>query len=300
MADRLKIMLDRQREFQGVVDFLPVDEKDAVDISKELMLHVISECMEFMGALSWKALRKSKGQIIRDNLLVQLIDIQKLILSLACVWGFDDEDIFRMFVEKSEVVEQLYRQEFPLRQLASEDVKIVALDIDGVLSDYPRCFYEFVMVRTSVDVEDYDELDSYKAFGGAFDPIELAALKDEYRQSGAKRDIPTMQGAVAFTQALRSMGYKIVLLSSRPVKKYSRMFSDTLHWLNKNRVPYDAIMWDENKECRLIDEFGDKVVMFVDDEPVNVARVSASGIRARLFTETTFPNLLDELEADGE
>lgn len=275
-------MVQIQNSFQNLVG---MNDMDNVLATKELVLHILSECDELLREIAWKARRRQNAPPVRSNILDEITDLMKLVVAIGCTWGFDHEQMFQAFIEKSDVMEQLYRQEFPLYEIIQSGALVVAIDIDGVLADYPRCFYDWVSLETSITPCDYDSSDPFVAFSGRMTPAELKELKSRYRQSGYKRYLPTVDGAVGFTRRMHELGYKVVLLSSRPVVRYARIFYDTIHWLNENGFHYDAIMWDEEKESRLMNEFRvEQIAAFIDDESRNVELVSGCGIPSHLFS----------------
>lgn len=220
--------------------------------------------------------------IIRSNMLEEWIDIFKFWLCTGLVWGFTPEDFIQEFERKSAVVEQRFKQERQLDLLAP-DTKIAGVDIDGVLADYPRSYIEFINseLGTNYDTSGVADYDIGKALGL---PVELAMeLKDKYRQTGQKRYIPVCEGAKQFLEWLKQQGYTIVLLTSRPYKKYKRIFADTQEWLAKNGLVYDVIIWDETKHERLLKEFGvDRVEFFVDDVAKYCNDIAEIGVRTFL------------------
>jgi phosphoglycolate phosphatase-like HAD superfamily hydrolase len=284
-------MMERQAKFQRLV-YGPINHLNDVDrtvITKDLLLHLMSEMDEVLRELSWKAKRRQTSHFVRSNVLEEIVDMLKFVMSIAIIWGFTPEAIFAAFMNKSEVVEQRYRQEYPLYEIIKTGAKVVALDIDGVLSNWPYCFYDFIarfhykewraMETASINEGTQNPFDALPV-----DPITIRRWKDEYRQSGFKRELNTIPEAVEFTKALHALGYKVVLVTARPYHQYSRIFSDTLYWLQDNQFRYDAIMWAENKEERLMEEFDPaQIALFVDDDPTNVDRVRACGVRAALM-----------------
>jgi uncharacterized HAD superfamily protein len=308
-SDHWHDMMERQASFQRLV-YGPInhmEDSERTDITKDLLLHLMSEMNELLRELTWKAKRRETSHFVRSNVLEEIVDMLKFVMSIAIIWGFTPEAIFTAFIDKSEVVDQRYRQEYPLYDIIKSGAKVVVLDIDGVLSDWPYCFYKFIaeshygdwraMADGSINEGTQNPFDALPV-----DPITIRRWKDEYRQSGYKRKLDTIPGAVAFTHKLWAQGYKIVLVTARPYHQYSRIFSDTLYWLSENEFRYDAIMWAENKEERVMEEFDpEQVELFVDDNPTNVDRVKACGIRAVLMDRPyneggiTFEEMLEAL-----
>ena len=107
-------------------------------------------------------------------------------------------------------------------------------------------------------------------------------LKSQYRTSGAKAELDVLSGAKEFMKSICDK-YSIVLLTARPYKKYFRIYSDTLKWLADNEICYDAIMFDEEKEKYIINNFEPEQVAFcVDDDISNANKLSDNGFKVYL------------------
>jgi uncharacterized HAD superfamily protein len=236
---------------------------------------MIDEIMELIRETNWKGHRKDKVHTIDSNILEESIDIFKYWLSIMVLMEYSPEDFIEEYQRKSSVVEQRYKQE---KQLNFESNKIVGVDIDGVLADYPDCFINYVndKVGTNFKAEDLDQYNLYEAITDI--PTEvMKELKHDFRKSGQLKKVGVLPGAKEFLQSLRNKSYKIVLLSARPYKEYRRIFADTKEWLDKNGLIYDAILWDEDKLNRLIREFGENnVSFFVEDNLKNANSISKS------------------------
>lgn len=269
----LQNMWSNQKSFnQNFVDYESLTDKKKVEHTKEYALLMVDEMMELVRETNWKNHRKDKLNLIQSNMKEEWIDVFKYWLSIGLIWGFSPEDMIEEYQRKSAVVEQRYKQE---KQLDFDSAKIVGVDIDGVLAAYPDHFIDFINKRagTNYKTEELTQYNLYQAFDLPEDY--MRKLKDEFRQTGEKRNIPVIDGAREFLQNLKAQGYHVVLLSARPYKKYRRIFADTQEWLNKNGLVHDAILWDEDKCNRLIREFGEgNVKFFVEDHIKNANDVA--------------------------
>jgi len=270
----LKKIWIKQLEFDSnFVDHENLKLADQQTISKQLILELQSEVMEFLRELNYKLHRKTNQQVIESNLIEEWIDIFKYWLAIGNVWGWTPEDFIREFERKSEVVWQRYEQEHT-------DVNIgrdwVALDIDGVLADYPRSFQNFIQRHTGVYIE-LQGYDLYHEYGDVIGHEKVAELKNQYRETGEKLRIPLCEGAVDFCNQIHSAGYSIVFLTARPYKQYKRIYSDTLTWLEKNGLKKsgDMIIFDEDKNYRAVRELPEIKFMVEDNGKfaVNIAQL---------------------------
>ena len=253
--------------------------KNKEEHSKEMILHLISECDEFLREINWKVHREEDIKVIKSNLLEEWIDIYKYWLSLGLIWNFTPKDFETEFIRKSEVVEQRYKQE---KKLNLNSGKICAIDIDGVLAKYPESFLKFAKKEFGVSWNINNVPDCFQR------PSKLHnKIKDAYRQSGEKRNLEVIDGAKEMLKHFKKLGYTIILLTARPYKKYKRIFADTLEWLDKNDLIYDAIIWDENKNERVIKEFP-KMKFMVEDSESNAVKIAELGYKV-FVVDTPYP-----------
>lgn len=244
------------------------------------------EVFEVLDETEFKPHRKIEGKIVRSNLTEELVDIFKYWMCLCQLHGMSPEEFMGEYHRKSYVVKQRFYQENVLKY----DGDIVGVDIDGVLADYPRSFVEFLNEQLGLSL-DYRTIDSYDVTKQYAEktgcPLsEAIRVKHIYRDSGQKRFIPVIDGARQFLNELKYMGYIVVLLTSRPIKQYKRIFADTQFWLADNKLHYDAILFDEEKGERLFKEFGkDRVKFFVDDVAPFANGISDKGIKCYLINK---------------
>jgi uncharacterized HAD superfamily protein/NTP pyrophosphatase (non-canonical NTP hydrolase) len=240
------------------------------------------ELYEALDETEFKPHRAIKGKMVRSNMAEELIDVFKYWMCLCQVHGFTVNDVVDEYHRKSNVVKQRFFQE----KIMSFDGKIAGIDIDGVLGDYPRSFVEFINEQLGTTY-DYRTVKSYDVGAALGLPPEVSAsLKHMYRETGQKRFIPVIEGAKQFLDELKYMGYIVVLLTSRPYQQYKRIYGDTQYWLAEGKLQYDAILWDERKGERLIQEFGrDKVEFFVDDVGNFANGISDAGMKCYLINK---------------
>jgi len=246
-----------------------------------LALH--REISELLETVDWKIHRNEYKQPIRSNTLEELVDCLKYLMCLAQLHGFSPEEIEQEYWRKSAVVEQLHKQEIE-NNIKESGKKVIGVDIDGVLADYPRSFVQFINeeLGTYYMLEDVTSYNIYESLGI---PLEKGLeLKDKYRQTGQKRFIPLCEGAKEFLDWAREQDYAVVLLTARPYQQYKRIFADTMEWLKSNELHYDMVLFSENKEETLINQFQGQVEFFVEDMPKNANQVARLGVPCYLIT----------------
>lgn len=283
-----KSLLGAQFEFnrrffadQGLGDVRLLSPTDRVAWTKQFVLHVEGELHELLGETDWKMHRRREDPVVRSNVLEEWVDVFKFLLGLANVWGFSAAEIEEEFYRKTQVVEYRYGMEQRLRSILSSE-RVVAVDIDGVLSDYPDVFCEWVTQRFPGEVEggDLPFLSQLRKHVGARRYLEL---KDLYRQSGAKRTLRVRPGAKALLDGIRAAGLSVVLLSARPYWRFSRIYADTLEWLDANGLRHDAVLFHPEKHRKIVEDFPGLLAM-VEDDPIVAAEVVSAGVPVVLVT----------------
>jgi hypothetical protein len=302
MIDRLSelwyIQLEYNKKFLKIKNNLDISNL-SIDIktklTKDYILHAIKELSEVLDTLNFKMHRNENKKIIRHNTVEELIDTQKFLWGIFQLWNVDEKEFYSQFLRKSAVVEQRFLQEF---YKLSDDKKIIILDIDGVISDYPKCFIDYINKKNNSNFKTIYDLKNNLSQQQIYD------FKDDYRNSGIKSILPLKEGIIEFIDKIKEK-YHIVLLSSRPYSKYFRIYADTLEWLEKNKIHYDAIYWDEKKDRNILHNLDLNQIAFVIEDNLYFAnKISQLGISVYLmnneYNQNKELNLVKRINNLGE
>ena len=273
MGDRLSEIFRIQIEFSKTwlkneknIDIFDMSRNDRIKWSKEYILSAVNELCEALNELKWKTHREFEKQDNIDNFNEECIDVFKFLLNLLLINGIKEDDFYQKFIDKSEIVQLRYEQEKAMTLLKLDpNARIAIVDIDGCLNNYPYHFLEFTEAATGLDyktVPDFKEADI----------INYNKAKASYRLSGGERGNVPNEETFKFLHDLKAHGYTVVLLSSRPYEKIKRLYSDTVHWLNSYKFPYDYLVFNKNKDTYIIDNLKDCNVEFCVDDDFNNAQ----------------------------
>jgi len=154
---------------------------------------------------------------------------------------------------------------------------IVALDLDGTLGDYHRHFERFAQMWTGRDIKwDPGVVGSFAAQLG-MSKATYRQCKLAYRMGGMKRSIPVFEGAAEMVRSIRGAGVAVAACTTRPYLHMSTIDLDTQHWLRRNGIKVDHILYGEHKYRDLVKSVGrDRVVCALDDD------LSQLGVAKRL------------------
>lgn len=156
---------------------------------------------------------------------------------------------------------------------------VIALDIDGTLGDYHGHFTRFAeqwMGRPMPDPQrNTDGVPLYRWLG-----MSKATYRDcklAYRQGGLKRSMPCYPGARELTVAVRRAGAEVWICTTRPYLRLDNIDPDTRHWLRRNGIQYDGVVFGEHKYRTLRKLVGiERILSVVDDLPELCEQASAS------------------------
>lgn len=160
---------------------------------------------------------------------------------------------------------------------------VVALDIDGTLAMYHTWFLWFAGMYIGRPMPaGYDGSVPLHKFMGV-SKTRYRQIKLAYRQGGLKRSMPVYPGARELAHSSRAAGAEVWVCTTRPYLRLDNIDPDTRHWLLRNRIQYDAVLFGEKKYADLRALVGSgRVVAVLDDLPEQVTAATTLGLPAWL------------------
>lgn len=152
---------------------------------------------------------------------------------------------------------------------------VVALDIDGTLGDYHGHFLAFATGWFGCTFPDPKTINPGLPLW-EFMHVSKAKYREcklAYRQGGLKRTMPAYAGAAELAEAIRGAGAEVWICTTRPYLRLDNIDPDTREWLDRNRIAYDAVLFDTldgekgSKYAELKRQAGDRVCSIVEDLP---------------------------------
>jgi hypothetical protein len=178
---------------------------------------------------------------------------------------------------------QLHASRVRLRVVRGKPV--VALDIDGTLGDYHRHFIEFARLWTGRDLPDPADINNgeplHKHLG--MSKTTYRQCKLAYRQGQMKRSMPVYEGAAELSRGIRRVGGEVWICTTRPYLRLDTIDPDTRHWLRRNGIQFDGVLYGEHKYSDLTKIVGrDRIVAVLDDLPEVLDRARGLGLECYL------------------
>jgi hypothetical protein len=99
---------------------------------------------------------------------------------------------------------------------------------------------------------------------------EYQECKLAYRQGGLKRFMPVYPYASELTHNIREVGAEVWICTTRPYLRLDNIDPDTRHWLERNNIVYDAVIFEsldgQTKYQNLVEQVGlRRIAAVVDD-----------------------------------
>jgi uncharacterized HAD superfamily protein len=163
----------------------------------------------------------------------------------------------------------------------NHDGPVVALDIDGTLSDYHGYFLAFaekwcgkpmpLPEAINPGLPLYRHMHVSKA--------RYRECKLAFRQGGLKRSMPVYEGAQELSRAIRKAGAELWITTSRPYLRLDNIDPDTREWLRRNKIQYDAVIYGTHKYRDLARIVGvERVAAVLDDLPEMIEQAATVGL----------------------
>jgi len=170
---------------------------------------------------------------------------------------------------------------------------ILGVDLDGVCADYNRGFREVVAADRGVDPESLalPEAWGFQAWG--LDDDEYARLhKLAVCDKRMLRHLPVIEGCADALWRLSDMGAWIRIITHRLYINWGHAaaVSDTVEWLDDNRIPYRDI-------CFLGAKPQVEADAYIDDAPHNITALRDEGNTVIIFDQR-YNRHLDGLRAN--
>ena len=108
----MKKYIEIQKEFQKKLhDIDSMSHEEKVKLSKDFILSAHKELSEVLDCFKWKTHRNEDKNFVSSNLREELVDVFKFFVNLLVLWDINAEEFDKTFDDKTEVVEQRYKQE---------------------------------------------------------------------------------------------------------------------------------------------------------------------------------------------
>lgn len=268
--DRLSRMFHRQgthwrRELARYGVTTSGDPEQVNAMHMRLAHHLSSEVDELLRCSDWKlhATRRN-GPIDKREVTAECVDLWKFMLNLLALHGVQPEAFYREFQRKSYVVEQRVKYE---QMRLDTETPVFICDLDGVL-----CDRDTVMLAL-YDTEYNNECVDLSAVKEELGREGYERFKHDFYRRGLFQTAPQIgKNRIQLDRIAAEAVGRILICTSRDVKRFPFLEYETYAWLQQYNVPYDAVVFDVEKDRATM--WAPKTSVFVDDEEEHLRAMS--------------------------
>lgn len=161
---------------------------------------------------------------------------------------------------------------------------VVAVDIDGTLGNWHQLWFNFAEGYFGRKFDRHYTGKKTLAAHMGLSKRDYREAKLVFRQGAYKRTMVPYPGAPQFVQGLVESGFEVWITTTRPYLRHDNIDPDTREWLRRNDIPFDGLLYDEDKYGRLVElVHKDRIVAVLDDEVENCNRATELGLRSVLM-----------------
>jgi hypothetical protein len=268
-------ILSRQRQFSDLFfDSRTFSETEREQMTKSFALELHSEVSDLVSSINFKGHRNDRKMPDRTKVLYEGIDVLRYLMAIMNVWEISAEEIKDAFNDKDAYLH--FRQTLSQRHWDGRPVAI--LDVDDVLADFRRSFFDWLADSRGVSIS-HDCPEYYAASAAAELGQNTEQLFKDFISERQLRVIPPTPDAVAFTRVLRERGYWIQLLTARPADNPLCLF-DTARWLQISGIEFDDVAFSGEKFRWIAQsQFPNHIAFCVDDSPKHAAEFASHGLK---------------------
>lgn len=157
---------------------------------------------------------------------------------------------------------------------------VVAIDIDGTLGDYHAHFTRFAREWTGRAMPDPADINPGLPLHRhlRMSKSTYRACKLAYRQGGLKRSMPVYPGAADMIRDFRRAGAAVWLCTTRPYLRLDNIDPDTRHWLRRNLIQFDGVLYGQHKYTDLARIAVGPIIAVLDDLVELLRQAEALGL----------------------
>ena len=267
--DRWERIFDLQRLQQESLGLDPTEMAPTLleETSRHLALGLYEEAAELArSAVRFKAHVLKQQRVEKSEVIGEAADVIKYVLALAQLHDVGADELYQEVLRKTAVVEDRANGE---RLKLEHDTSVILVDMDG-------CIADLAPLEALIDA--------------AGDTRVEEAVKAEFRSSGGFRTLPIIDGARDGMAKLKELGYKLVIITSRPYRRYKRLYGDTMEWLRENDIEYDLILFQRDKAEAIAEYIHPaQPLCFIEDRVKHAFDITRIGVPVLLFGESIEP-----------
>ncbi|MDK9737706.1 hypothetical protein KI655_10365 [Vibrio sp. D404a] len=159
---------------------------------------------------------------------------------------------------------------------------IISFDVDGILVDYPKCWLNYLTIKTGL------KFDSVECAKSKLSKVQYSQIKDEYRLGCYKYQLEIFDEMLKLNSYLYEKGYLVIISTSRPIEdsRFPNMKSNMCDWLHSKGFKFEHIVHKPKNEDSYDYDYG-RIAFHIDDELKYAQRFANNNVNCILLTNTS-------------
>jgi len=253
------------------------------EIIIQRLLETVEEVIEIKNSLGVSDHKLNQQITDLYNTKTQIVDVLKYMIGLAQLLEFTPYDIYETFIIKSDRLMKGWAEQ---KVKMTEEMKVVCIDIDGVVANYEDGYITFLEEDCGLKVVSAGARYQYsfsKRYGITHQKEE--ELYDQFVKSGGFATLELYPGAKDTIDWIESASRLIpVFVTARPNWLYSRISDDTLAWQRANGFGRILTIYDKDKADVIKNKIAPaRVVAFIEDRDKHAVEVAHMGVKLFLI-----------------
>lgn len=261
----LKKYLVLQEKFSKIFyDKEKMSDKEKEEMIKTLALSLHSEVSQVVSSTNYKFYDKKEYDVNIGKILYKSVDTFRYLLALLNLCNIDEEAFLKAFQHRDNYLHKkvLYK---------STKKPVVVIDIDDVLLSFRFTFNEWIRSKYNIFIDDNSD-QYYSSIAVKKIGLSPESVFEDFIKEDGLLSIPALDNAASMTSHLKSLGFEIQLLTSRPEKNLKCKYQ-TMQSLIDNNITFDKLNFSFEKYIWLAkqDFYLDGRFKFaIDDSPKHV------------------------------
>jgi len=249
------------------------DDKSA--LTKELILGMYEELGELQKRLDidkyhiiMKAVKRHPAAVAEDG-----IDVMKYLVALMALHGVTPEMMLVEFNRKTMVVDAKWKAQCD----SLRDVDVLLCDLDDCVADWAHGFPAWTAAR-GIDIN-----------GAPEGSLEQEKAKERFYAEGGFLTLGTISGAVNTLSRWRGRTHeycahavrdrRLIMVTSRPYRRHTRVYADTMEWCDKVGLGQDHIIFTNDKADAVRQMQPARIIAMIEDRHKYASELAAIGVK---------------------
>ena len=244
--------------------------------TQELALCAHAEISSLINATNFRTHHGNLAKTNKDTILFESVDVIRYMMAIQNLWGITDEEFEEAFEAKDVYLNMCH--EMKKRPWDNQYVAIV--DLDDVVVEFRKGFAAWLSkefnIHADVNSSEYYFITALKK--ARVNPEDIFS---KFIADGGFRTLEIKENIRETLVGLKQQGFWIQYLTARPAEDL-RCLYDTFYWINKFKLPYDAINFSSEKFrwCAKSKYYDSRKICFaIDDSPKHAEEYAKHGIK---------------------